>query len=288
MALDHTDKDFRHEGVSYLDYKQIEMDRVLTAFLARLWWGGQSSVISRDVRTEVTTDLVVQMMTDARERFQDFDPAVTRRWVETHLLDMVSRGRPSQAVAGLRPLHGFTYRFRNARRSRAYNADEQLYEMLSHADEKGRYALAQLKDFFFAGVDPHTEAPRLGDDVDVETQALISLSEILKLEITDRASGARRRSYPPLYARASDLLADDIAPAAIPPGPHPAHGTRRVPESPVRVPPGAVPADDHEAAARDGPREQAPAPGRRVLPGRHGLAGKRPGQAGRAVRRNLV
>ena len=139
MALDHTDKDFRHEGVSYLDYKQIEMDRVLTAFLARLWWGGQSSVISRDARTEVTTDLVVQMMTDARERFQDFDPAVTRRWVETHLLDMVSRGRPSQAVAGLRPLHGFTYRFRNARRSRAYNADEQLYEMLSHADEKGRY-----------------------------------------------------------------------------------------------------------------------------------------------------
>ena len=210
MALDHTDKDFRHEGVSYLDYKQIEMDRVLTAFLARLWWGGQSSVISRDARTEVTTDLVVQMMTDARERFQNFDPAVTRRWVETHLLDMVSRGRPSQAVAGLRPLHGFTYRFRNARRSRAYNADEQLYEMLSHADQKGRYALAQLKDFFFAGVDPHTEAPRLGHDVDVETQALISLSEILKLEITDRASGARRQSYPPLYARASDLLADDI------------------------------------------------------------------------------
>ena len=76
--------------------------------------------------------------------------------------------------------------------------------------KRGDIALAQLKDFFFAGVDPHTEAPRLGDDVDVETQALISLSEILKLEITDRASGARRRSYPPLYAGASDLLADDI------------------------------------------------------------------------------
>jgi hypothetical protein len=210
MALDHTDKDFRHEGVSYLDYKQIEMDRVLTAFLARLWWGGQSSVISRDVRKEITTNYVVQMMADTPERFQDFDPVVTRRWVETHLLDMVSRGRASQAVAGLRPLHGFTYRFRNARRSRAYNADEQLYEMLSHAGEKGRYVLLQLKDFFFAGVDPHTEAPRLGDDVDVETQALISLSEILKLEITDRASGARRRSYPPLYTRASELLVDDI------------------------------------------------------------------------------
>ena len=69
-ALNHIDRDFRHEGVSYLDYKQIEMDRVLTAFLARLWWSGQSSVISRDERTEVTTNLVIRMMTDAPERFQ--------------------------------------------------------------------------------------------------------------------------------------------------------------------------------------------------------------------------
>ena len=125
---------------------------------------------------------------------------------------MVSRGKPSQAVAGLRPLHGFTYRFRNARRSRAYGADEQLYEMLSHAsDERRHVALRGLKDFFFAGVDARTEAPRLGDDIDVETQALISLSEAVKGEITDRAAADRdRRSYPPLYQEAADLLADDV------------------------------------------------------------------------------
>ena len=27
------------------------------------------------------------------EAFEDFDPSVTRRWVETHLLDIVSRGQ---------------------------------------------------------------------------------------------------------------------------------------------------------------------------------------------------
>ena len=276
MALDHADKDFRHEGVSYLDYKQVEMDRVLTAFLARLWWGGQSSVISRDPRTRSPRGLRRPMMRTP-ESVPGFDPAVTKPLGRD---PSAGHGEPGKAQPGrgrARPLHGFTYRFRNARRSRAYNADEQLYEMLSHADEKGRYALAQLKDFFFAGVDPHTEAPRLGDDVDVETQALISLSEILKLEITDRASGARRRSYPPLYARGVGPAGRRYRPAAIPPGPHPAHGTRRVPEGPVRVPPGAVPAEDHEAAARDGPRGQAHALGRRVLPRRHGLAGQRPG-----------
>ena len=72
-------------------------------------------------------------------------------------------------------------------------------------------ALRSLKDFFFAGVDARTEAPRLGADIDVETQALISLSEAVQGEITDRAATDRdQRSYPPLYQRAADLLADDV------------------------------------------------------------------------------
>jgi hypothetical protein len=210
MTLNRLDKEFRHEGVSYLDYKQVEMDRVLTAFLPRLWWDGQRSVIARS--RDLTVEDFVETIEEHPEAFEGFDPSVTRRWVETHLLDMVRRGKPTQAVAGLRPLHGFTYRFRNARRSRSYGADEQLYEMLSHTSTNaGRIALSTLKDFFFAGVDARTETPRLGDDIDVETQALISLSEAVKGEITDRAAGDRdRRSYPPLYQQASDLLADDV------------------------------------------------------------------------------
>ena len=210
MTLNRIDKEFRHEGVSYLDYKQVEMDRVLTAFLPRLWWGGQRSVIQRT--GDLTVDDFVEIMEEHSEAFAGFDPAVTRRWVETHLLDIVSRGKSTQAVAGLRPLHGFTYRFRNSRRSRSYNADEQVYEMLGHASGNvGRMALLTLKDFFFAGVDAHTETPRLGDDIDVETQALISLSEAVRGEITDRPVADRgRRSYPPLYQRAADLLAEDV------------------------------------------------------------------------------
>jgi hypothetical protein len=209
MALNRIDKQFRHEGVSYLDYKQVDMDRVLTAFLPRLWWDGQPSRIARS--GDLGVEDFVELIEGHSEAFVGFDDAVTRRWVETHLLDIVSRGKPSQAVAGLRPLHGFTYRLRNARRSRPYGADEQLYEMLSHAsNDAGRVALNMLKDFFFAGVDARTEAPRLGDDIDVETQALISLSEAVRGQIADRAAGLPRRSYPPLYQQAADHLADDV------------------------------------------------------------------------------
>ena len=108
---------------------------------------------SRDLTVKDFTETIIEHP----ESFQGFDPVVTGRWVETHLLDMVNRGKATQAVAGLRPLHGFTYRFRNSRRSRAYNADEQVYEMLRHASANlGTMALGDLKQFFFAGVDAPT------------------------------------------------------------------------------------------------------------------------------------
>lgn len=210
MALSRLDRDFRHEGISYIDFKQLEMDRVLTGLLPRLWWDGRRSVIQRT--RDVTIGDFTDTIADHPEAFAGFDPTVTARWVETHLLDMVNRGKATQAIAGLRPLHGFTYRFRNTRRSRAYNADEQVYEMLNHASaNKGTLALRDLKQFFFAGVDVPTRAPQPGADIDVETQALISLSNAEQDKIGDRPATDRdHRSYPPLYHQAADLLADDV------------------------------------------------------------------------------
>lgn len=211
MTLHRSDKEFRHPGVSYLDYKQMEMDRVLTGFLPRLWWDGRSSIVSRSA--DLAVDDFVDTLREHPESFAGFDPDTTRRWLETHLLDVVNRGKATQAVAGLRPLHGFTYRFRNARRSRAYGADEQLYEMISHASDprRGVRTLEHLKNFFFDGLDKRTESPTLDADIDVETQALINLSEAVKRDITDRPASAKdRRSHPPLYPEASDLLVEDV------------------------------------------------------------------------------
>jgi hypothetical protein len=211
MGLHRDDKEFRHPGISYLDYKQIDMDRVLTGFLPRLWWRGSPSVLVGSP-TDLGIDTFVASFLTHPQQFEDFDRDITYRWLETHLLDLVNRGRTSQAVAGLRPLHGFTYRFRVARRSRPYGADEQLYWMLYHASANlGTATLDHLKRFFFAGVDPRTALPNSGEEIDVETQALISLAEAEKDNITDReASGRERRPYPPLDPTASDRLAEDV------------------------------------------------------------------------------
>ncbi|MGH4015788.1 MAG: methylation-associated defense system protein MAD7 [Pseudonocardiaceae bacterium] len=207
--------DFRHPGLSYLNFRLLDMDRVLTAFLARLQHRGLPSRLAR--HADIGVDSFVAEILDCERRgegFQGFQRAreITRRWVETDLVDMVNRGKPTQAVAGLRPLHGFTYQFRNSKHSRPAGADEHLYEMLSGAlSGRGTTALTQLKAFFFEGIDPATERPRPTGHIDVETQALLHLCTSTGNKVDDRPDTSKpRRSYPSLCPSQAELLADDV------------------------------------------------------------------------------
>ncbi|WBC10510.1 hypothetical protein [Micromonospora sp. WMMA1947] len=210
MGLHKDDKEFRHPAVSYLDYKQLDMDRVLTALLPRLRWKGSPSVLVGS-GADLSVDVFVEEITKHPDHFVGFDPEVTARWLETHLLDLVNRGKPGQAIAGLRPLHGFTYRFRVARRSRPYGADEQLYWMLHHGSTTRGTVLEQLKRFFFAGVDQRIGGVGDATEIDVETQTLINLCEAAKTKVTDREDRSRvRKIYPPLDTAAAELLTQDV------------------------------------------------------------------------------
>ena len=209
MALQTRDREFRHPRISYLDFKLLEMDRVLTSFLARVWHNGYPSRILRNI--ELTVEDFVNEFVEHPEWFAGFQNHrdITERWVETHLMDVVNRGKANQAIAAPRPLHGFTYRFRNPKHSRPYGADEHLYEMLTHArEQRGTRALEHLKDFFFAGIDKATHQVDDTTQIDVETQALLRLMNQVKEDAPDTRKG--RESYPPLCVGASDLLAEDV------------------------------------------------------------------------------
>ena len=205
MALTGSLGTFHHPGVSRVDYKPLDMDRVLTALLARLWHNGMPSKISRTATLEV--DVFVKLFLDHPEVFDGFDRETTTRWTVTHLMDMVNRGRADEAVAAPRPLHGFTYRFRNSRKSRPYGADEQLYEMLS--EDEG--ALKGLREFFFSDVDRATGTITPGPDTDVETQALLHLVELAGRKVRDQADTSKPRTpYPQLCAEPAQLLCQDV------------------------------------------------------------------------------
>ena len=133
MAMKRRDREFRLPKVTYVDFKQIEMDRVLTLLFPRLKYDGYSS--RRPPRkTELTVDEFATEFFEHPEWFVGFDQHrdIVRKWIETDLMDVVNRGRPNQAIAAPRPLHGNTYKFRNARHARDYGAAEQIYWMLYH------------------------------------------------------------------------------------------------------------------------------------------------------------
>lgn len=205
MALTGSLGTFHHPGVSRIDYKTLDLDRVLTALLARLWHQGMPSKISRANTLDV--EVFVKLFLQHPEAFDGFDREATTRWTATHLMDLVNRNKATEAVASPRPLHGFTYRFRNSRKSRPYGADEQLYEML--ATDHG--ALAQLREFFFSDVDGSTGAITPGPGTDVETQALLHLVELAGKQMQDRPdTGKPRTPYPPLCAEPARQLCQDV------------------------------------------------------------------------------
>ncbi len=209
MALSKHDREFRLPKVSYLDFKHLEMDRVLTAFFARLAYSGLPSRVHRT--KELTTEVFVEEFLEHPEWFTGFNShqEILSRWIETHLMDVVHRGNlAKQAIAAPRPLHGFTYRFRNAKHSRDYGAAQHLYETLYGArGGAGQKALEQLHRFFFRGHDRVTGGLDESVTLDVETQALLRLLDQVKDSPDTRYD---RETYPPLCVGAADLLAEDV------------------------------------------------------------------------------
>ncbi|XXT21722.1 hypothetical protein WME94_09195 [Sorangium sp. So ce429] len=208
MSLSKRDREFRLPKVSYLDFKHLEMDRVLTAFFARLAHNGFPSRLRRKV--ELSVESFVEEFMEHPEWFTGFQAnrEVLERWVETHLLDVVNRGKANQAVAAPRPLHGFTYRFRNPKHSRDYGAAQHLYETLYGArNGAGQKAIEHLNHFFFQGHDKVTRKADASTVLDVETQALLRLLDQVE-DAPDTKSG--RETFAPLCVGAADLLAEDI------------------------------------------------------------------------------
>lgn len=208
MALQKKDREFRLPKISYLDFKYIEMDRVLTGLFERLEHNGYPSVF-RDKR-ELTVDKFVDDILEASDRFQGFTQHrdIVTRWVETHLMDIVNRGTKRAAVAGPRPLHGYTYRFRNPKHSRDYGAAQQLYQMLHHARHlSGHRAIEHLKSFFFDGFDKVTRELNDTALADIETATLLHFLSQRKDTADARAGGDR---FAPVCIGAADLMAEDI------------------------------------------------------------------------------
>lgn len=208
MSIKRRDLEFRLPKITYVDYKHIEIDRTLLNFFPRLKFNGYGGRV-RSSSAVLTVERFLDEFVDTKNahKFRNFAAhrEIVRKWLETDLLDLVNRGRPTQAVVSPRPLHGNTYKFRNTRHARDYGTSEQLYWMLYHA-RKGQDARDALKAFIFAGLDPLTDKLRMSAKIDVETQAILHLDE----QIKDLPDSKEPERFPPLCIDQANLLADDV------------------------------------------------------------------------------
>src|SRR5690348_3934286 len=94
----NNDKEFRLPKVSYVDFKAIDIDRVLLNLFPRLKFNGRGGRIKNN-NYEIKTFVDEFLSEEQRGRFRGFEqyPEVVKKWVETDLLDLVNRGRPKQA-----------------------------------------------------------------------------------------------------------------------------------------------------------------------------------------------
>jgi hypothetical protein len=209
MSIKGRDKEFRTPKTTYVDFKHIEMDRVLTMLFPRLKYDGYAS--RRPPRGgDLTVEEFTEDFIEHPEWFAGFDryPQVVHRWIETDLMDVVNRGKANQAIAAPRPLHGNTYKFRNAKHTRDYGAAEQIYWMLFYARKgKGQAARDALKAFFFPGIDLVTDRYDPSSPVDVETQAILRLDHQVTQDMKDSKEPSR---FQPLCIGHADIMADDI------------------------------------------------------------------------------
>lgn len=211
MAERGRDREFRFPQISYIDYKQIEIDRTLLNLFPRLKYDGYLGRVKK-LPFQLTIEEFLAEFTD--EKYKDVfvgfaeHKDIVYKWLETDLLDLVNRGHPiKQAVVSPRPLHGNTYKFRNTRHARDYGTAEQVYWMLYHAS-KGPTVLNELKKFLFLGLDAYTDKIQLTTKIDVETQAILFLDVQVKDDISDTSKNLER--YPPLCMRHATIFAEDI------------------------------------------------------------------------------
>ena len=212
MSVKGRDKEFRIPKVSSLEFKYTEMERVLTMLFPRLKFDGYGSRKPPRAKVLQPEEFVEEILKgkDVQRFFKGFDqyPRILSKWIETDLLDVVNRGKATQAVASPRPLHGETYKFRNAKHCRDYGAAEQIYWMLFYARKgKGQAARDALKTFFFPGIDLVTDRYDSSMTVDVETQALLRFNQQVESDMRDSREPDR---FPPLCIGQADLLADDV------------------------------------------------------------------------------
>ena len=125
-------------------------------------------------------------------------------WLRSSLVNMANRGKAKEVVSSMRPLHLESYRIRNQKHTRDYQASDQVYIMLNQRPE----VLKALKDYLLIGWDNATRKIVDNPTLDVDTAGLLHLIKLV--EIDTMSASTSKLSIPPVLKEQANLFCDDI------------------------------------------------------------------------------
>lgn len=172
-------KAFMNKDILYVNFKQINLDRVLTNLFAKLYANGVP--VTMLFRKEYTIDILKQNIsvleqhgcikgaTDNEEGVDD--------WLRSSLLEIVNRGNMiKEHIATMKPLHMLSFRVQNAKYCRDYYASDQLYLMLHSNPE----VMTGLEKYLNKGWDKKSKSIVKAENLDVDTMGILYMTSPLK------------------------------------------------------------------------------------------------------------
>jgi hypothetical protein len=207
MKLESADQELRNPKVFYPDPKNIDLDRVLINLFLLLRCNGtrpatRGRAKQRIEKVEHHVSELSKM--DGVSGFAE-NPGVVKAWLESDIFDVVNRGKPTQAVASLRPLHLNAHKIRVAKHCRSYNVEDALYAMLSFGEKQ---VLQDLKTYLDLGRDPNTDRYDGHTALDIETLAVLKLVQDLPRLVPSNTDPVA--PYKPSCIGQARLLCDDV------------------------------------------------------------------------------
>lgn len=206
MKLRKQDQEFRNPRVFYPDPKNIDLDRVLINLFLLLKCDGRRPATrgrqkSEFEKVDVHLDSLASM--PGVEGFGEHRE-MARRWLEADIFDLVNRGRPTEAIASLRPLHLDAHKIRVSKHCRDYNHADALYAMLEYGEQQ---TLKDLRSYLDLGRNPVTKRYDGKTELDLETLTVLKLVE----DLPDMyPSDEKVTPHPPTCIGQSRMLCDDV------------------------------------------------------------------------------
>src|SRR5262249_46045174 len=168
MKLRKQDQEFRNPRIFYADPKNVDLDRVLVVLFLWIKTGGmRPATVGRQKAEFEKADVHFKRLAGLAgvTGFLE-NEEIARLWLETDIFDLVNRGRPTEAIASLRPLHLDSHKIRVAKYCRDYNFADALYAMLEHGEQQ---ALRDLRSYLDLGRDPATRRYDGKTELDLKT-----------------------------------------------------------------------------------------------------------------------